>query len=349
MKYIPFLKIKLNEILALSDLDEVASKEILPFFDIPKPYELDEESVSANIDKAKGYLTKYWGTTKSFIIDSYDIPDHIKLNEYHNYHRVLEVLNDFNFIPTIGLNRHPFHLKAVRKCVTLKKISKLALRLVPEDFEDYSIIKERLNKVLDMFKELSIFLIFDCRVIIDDDSSDRLLLNLTEFIKDYESIGTHEKIILTGSSIHANIAEHLESGRNKMIKRFEWHLFNSLLKKISIQIIYGDYGIVSPEYTDANISLNIIQRVSTPKLFYANEEVIHLFRGHSLKLDPRGNKQYFDLAKILIKQSYYRGKKYSIGDGFIEEKSREIGSPSSQGNWYRMLNNSHITYVCKSL
>ncbi|UOG51006.1 hypothetical protein MAL00_19990 (plasmid) [Leptospira noguchii] len=81
----------------------------------------------------------------------------------------------------------------------------------------------------------------------------------------------------------------------------------------------------------------------------ANNRFFHIFRGKAFKTSPRGFKQYFDLAKILVKKFYYRGEHYSIGDRFIFDKSKENGNPSSQENWYRMLNNSHITYVCRTL
>ncbi|TGM99675.1 beta family protein, partial [Leptospira yasudae] len=78
---------------------------------------------------------------------------------------------------------------------------------------------------------------------------------------------------------------------------------------------------------------------------YTDGDSIHIFRGKSLQLDPRGRKQYFDLAKKIVKAKYYRGKSFSNGDLFIYEKSLEIKNPSDQGTWYRKLINSHITYI----
>ncbi|WP_229303273.1 beta family protein [Leptospira sp. mild_001] len=349
MKYVPFLKLKQNEALALKDLNENDSQSILPFFDIPKPEILDELNIIKKIDQAKKYITKYWGKDKLFYIDNYDIPDQIEIQNNHNYKFVLDSLDEFNYIPTVGVNRSPKHLSVTKMCINKKKLSIVALRLIPSDFEDYAIIKDSLNDIIDNFKNYKIHLILDNRIINDKKSAKQLFKNITQFLNDYKIKENHEKIILTGSSIQANIAEHVETGKYKKILRYEWILYNLICHKMNTHFIYRDYGVVSPDYTDSDIEPELYQNVATPKIFYAHNRSFHIFRGKAFKTSPRGFKQYFDIAKILVKKFYYRGEHYSIGDKFIFDKSKEKDNPSSQGNWYRMLNNSHITYVCRTL
>jgi hypothetical protein len=344
VKYYPFLKLKKNELLCLKDLEDNISASIIPFFDIAKPQVLSEASVQKSIDSGKKELFRHWNSENAFYIDSFDIPDSIEINEQHAYKYVLEELSEFNLIPVIGLNRHSHHRYHAEKFINDTGIAKIAIRLTPDDFSDFTLIEVDLNLLLEPFDKLEKHFIFDCRLILSEDNVNSLKRDMLAFIDELDI--EYSKIIFTGSSISAKIGDHSQTNEQISIPRFEWKIFKAV-KKIHSAINYGDYSIISPNYSDANIAPELLRNLSTPKIFYSSKDETHIFRGSGFTASRRGQKQYFDLAKDLVAKKYYRGKEYSVGDNFIFEKSEEIGSPSSQGNWYRMLNNCHITYVCR--
>ncbi|TGM10269.1 beta protein [Leptospira selangorensis] len=350
MKYSPFLKLKLNEILAIRDLDEGVYKELMPVFDVPKPYNLNESEVMKSIETGKKHLIRYWNREKLFFLDSYDITDSIRINGMHVYKHVLNEFGDFNFIPILGINRHPDHLSAVVEHLKKSSITSVAIRLTTDDFSDFSLIQSELSELIQKLGQIKLLLILDSRLINSEGAKKDIVRDILNFLPKVLSQFSFEGIIISGSSINANVGEHSDTNSEVSIERFEWQIFEDVKSAIpSLKIIYGDYGIVSPNYSDADIELEFIQNVATPKVFYTDRNLIYLYRGGAFKTHRRGRKQYFDIAKRVVSQSFYRGSNYSSGDRFIFEKSLEQGSPSGQGNWYRMLNNSHISFICKEL
>lgn len=349
MRYYPFLKLKQNEVFALKELEESVLSQLTPFFDIAKPQKnISADSVMHSIATGKSYLERHWNAEKAFYIDSFDIPDTININGAHAYKYVLDELSNFLLIPVIGLNRHIEHIQHALNFIDTNNLTKVAIRLTPDDFSDYILIEDELDQLVNQLHNISIDLVLDCRLIQDENEANSLMEVITEFISDIGNNYQFEKIIFTGSSISANIADHIETDEYLSIPRHEWDIFTTLTDVLP-SLAYGDYGIVSPNYSDANIDPKLFRNISTPKLFYTEDNITHIFRGESFKSSAEGQNQYFTLAFNLASSTYYRGSGYSFGDNFIYEKSQRIGSPSSQGYWYRILNNCHITYICNDL
>lgn len=347
--YIPFLKLKQNEIYALYDLRKEAHDKLTPFFDIPRPQEINNQSVKSAVDTGIKHLNNKWNIEKEFYIDIQDIPTQFSCDNQNTYQYTLDQLNDFNYIPVTGINRHADHNKIVLSSLSNSLCNSSCIRLTKDDIEEFTFIEDEL---VDLYKSLSIKpidLVLDMRFISDLEIKKRLLSSLQNFIPELLENLRFRRIILTGSSISSDFNHHSSTNTDSITERFEWTLYNEILNSSDMKITYGDYGIVSPDYTDANIPVELIQNVATPKLIYTSEDFFHMFRGGNFRTHKRKRNQYFDLAKKIVSLFEYRTSAYSIGDKFIYDKSLELGNPSSQGNWYRMLNNSHITFICKEL
>lgn len=350
MKYYPFLKLKLNEILAIKDLSPEISEIITPVFDIPRPQKLTALTVAQAIESGKENLARHWIPDKEFFLDAYDIPDHIRIHGSHVYQYVLEKFKSFKYIPIVGLNRHQDHFKAVIHFLNELHFKKVGIRLTWDDFVDFSLVKQEISSVIEKLDGLNITFIFDSRLIVNEDTKQKIINDIIKFAPSLIKEFSVEELIISGSSIDANISTHLSTKSETSISRFEWDIYLVTSNTLGSKLVrYGDYCIISPNYSDANIESELIQSVSTPKVFYTEESIIHMFRGGAFKTHPRGRDQYFDIAKKLVNKSFFRGPNYSFGDKFIKEKSKQIGSASSQGNWYRMLNNCHMSFVCKDL
>src|SRR5688572_22738941 len=212
MKYFPFLKLKQNEIAALNELEDAILDEVTPFFDIAKPQKnISAESVAKSISSGKKNLLKNWNKEKPFYIDSFDIPDNIKIDNAHVYKHVLDELREFNIIPVVGLNRSDEHLHHTLSFLNEYESLRVAIRLTPDDFSDFDFIQNEFDELIELLDEsenVSIDLVLDCRLILDEVSASALTQSITEFLTEIEDQYTFNNIIFTGSSISANIADH---------------------------------------------------------------------------------------------------------------------------------------------
>lgn len=351
-QYHPFLKLKKNEILALKDLSKEVRSVIKPVFDVARPDEPSSKTIQSSINSGIADLLRHWDKGQQFYIDCRDLPT-VSIESVHMNHYLLGRLNQegFNFIPIFGLNREESHNTSSAEFFRDYELDILAIRLEYDDIQDFELIEDEIIDIIDKCESATeAHLLIDMRFIPDKITFTERASAINEFISDLEEshIAFVNKLIVTGSTIAANANHHTKPGEETVTERLEKLLYLEV-KEDHPEVFYGDYGIVSPEYSDADISPDLFQNVMTPKVCYTGEDVYYIFRGKNFKVHPRKRKQYFDIAKRVVALDEYRGPKYSDGDGFIYEKSKEIDSPSSQGNWYRMLNNAHFTFIVNSI
>lgn len=345
-KYIPFLKFKQNEIRALKDTLESSLDCITPFFDIPR--DLQENSVDKikkTLNSGLKELTKKWPNEKSFYMDCMDIPT-LTLSDGSNiYYHILKhtLAENLRVIPVIAFNRDPSHNTAVETILNEYSLKNVAIRLDRQDISDPDDFLDNLSDIRLNFKEINVDLFLDIKIIKSEAEMNEQISEILNFKsqidlkKDFEI----SKISTPSSSIKYTFSPPKKS---KKIKRFEGIIFETLKKPID-NMTYSDYGIVSPEYADSAIPANIMQRVSTPKVIYTEKFTYQTYRGGSFESHPRRKNQFHDIAREIVSSPEYRGSAYSSGDKFIHQKSLTDNNPSSQGQWYRMLNNAHFEYI----
>ncbi|MCB2386352.1 beta family protein [Thalassolituus alkanivorans] len=346
-KYYPFLKLKQNEVAALGSISSNILSDLTPLFDIPKTEKESPTTAQTSVEKGIKFLNKSWDKSKNLLIDCKDIIT-LSVNNQHIYDYTISRFKEegFNFTPVLALNRDKGHNECVQKHHTQAPFSKIAIRLERYEIDDFYTCEAELSALLAHFQGCNITIIIDIAVIHGEKDAQRLITPLTDFIQDISTSNTinYSTIVFTSSVISANFNEHTPAKKSSKLPRFEYFLYEQL-RRLESNLIYGDYGIVSPEYSDSGLPIEFIYQMSTPKLIYTGRNEYYIFRGGSLKTN--GNKQYFKLAKEIVSLEEFRGAHYSSGEKFIDQKSKEIGSPSSQGNWYKFLNVSHITYIVK--
>jgi len=354
--YTPFLKFKQNEVAALADFYKSNDDIAIPFFDVPRPQENDAANIinriNTGIKQVDRNLKDY-----EFYIDNYDLDDSIELLGLGQYEYILQGVSHLNVIPVVAFNRHHAHNKYALKHVSSKGC-KVAVRLNQEDIESYKLTR---TSLLNLWKEITIanpneiHLIIDFRVITSELTA---LKNIAvNFINSFCSEFNVDRIIVTGSSIPAVITSILKPNSSKIIDRFEWHLYQdispALSKIISNKLIYGDYGLISPDYSDTELEFWLMQTVASPKAFYTFSTNFFVLRGGAFKTHPDGYRQYFTMADSIVSMKFFRGEKYSSGDKYIFDRSSKTttkiskgGSPSS---WLKATLSSHLKYIVDSL
>lgn len=348
--YYPCLKLKINEIGALKNIEKSCLSNITPVFDIPRNIKDgdSEKSAMKYINNAIKKMDKWWNKSKPFAIDCYDLPT-LKDQAGNNiYKRVLETLesNGYNLIPVVALNRDRSHNDAVQYLYQSKKYEKIILRLDLDDISDYSTCSSDIEDIFAAFSHSRFVIFLDIRFIKSEKQLTQIKALCEEFVSDFKSNHSDrsDEIVVSSSSIPAYVSK---PNSQLEIHRHEKDLYYSLKEDIP-DLIFSDYGIIGPDYTDALIPDHLMQEVSTPKLIYTSCDVYHVFKGGSFKRHERARNQFHDLADNVCKLDCFRGPEYSTGDKFIYSKSITNDNPSSQGHWYQHLNIAHMTYIIKS-
>ena len=322
--YFPCLKLKANEIGAIQNIEPSLLCKITPFFDIPKNIKEgdSEESALKYVNNAIKKMDKWWNKKKPFAIDCYDIPTIKDQSGFNIYKNILQVLSDYdyNIIPVIALNRDASHNIAVKHIHASKKYEEIILRLDIDDISDYSSCRDDIEDLFSYFNQSKFTIFLDIRLIKTNEHLRQVQKICKEFIFDFnlDHNKRNDKIVISSSSIPAYIAKPKDRIK---IERFEKDLYFHL-KTEEPRIIFSDYGIIGPDYTDNLIPDYLMQEVSTPKLIYTCHDIFHVFKGGSFRRHERGYNQFHDLAAEVCNLDCYRKSGYRGRSKFCVSQSQ---------------------------
>jgi len=286
-----------------------------------------------------------------FYIDNFDLDDDIELDGISQYSAILASFIDFKAIPVLALDRHATHnisafnyLEVIGGCV--------AIRLQPEDIESYSITKGKLTSIWNKLTEIGtdgVHLIIDLRYI-DEATVNASALKIVNFLKKFTIDFSVEEIITTGSTIPAIIGNLIPTDTSVNVARREFAMWKQVTTASNLNtVLFGDYGVVSPDYADIDLDPRLFRRISTPKAFYPYGQMLFAVRGISFQAHPAGNGQYFLIADSIEQQIFFRGKPYSYGDQYIFERSSKSSKKpekaGSAGSWVKATLTRYITFV----
>lgn len=347
--YVPFLKLKKNEILSLKILDGNVLGNITPFFDIPRIKDMGEEDFKKRIEMGVKDLTRHWDNDRKFYLDTFDVDQDLRPDGLCPFSYVRQALEKFNFIPVAGIDRDDEHLNSVREHLDEMETKVIAVRFLPNDFESYDLIKEEIEDILGglIGKCDKIDLILDCRVVVANRAisiAEEAVAFTERFCKDY-AVGN---VILTGSSIPASIADIVPTNSETYFPRYEiqvWKAFNASFNQELTNTVFGDYGVISPEYSDIDLDARMLATVASPKAIYTLEGQHYAVRGSRFRTHADGYGQYFNLARQIASKDFFRGPHFSSGDEYITQKSQNIPKAGSPQTWIKNTLNSHITYI----
>ncbi|MFZ6774832.1 beta family protein [Undibacterium sp. SXout7W] len=351
-KYVPFLKLKVNEVGALNELADDLKATIVPFFDLPRKKEgMTAEEFCALTEKSARSVERNLSDFGAFYLDNFDIEDTVKVNGTDNYQFVIDRFCKTNFIPVIGLDRTFARNQLVFDAKKSGQINanQIALRLQAEDIEEFALVQ---SEILDLFNLGSgLFeqwiLIIDNRVCIEIDAGKRAA-QLLSFVPACLKAIPFDEVVVTGSSIPASIGDVIGTNSEGVHERQELSIFQPVIEKIrNGKISFGDYTIVSPLYSDIDIPPEALRNVTAPKIAYSYGKVHYIFRGGQLSSHPRGNLQYNDLAERLVSMEFYRTPPYSFGDHYLNEKANGRGKGVTPSSILKPTINAHITYMCR--
>jgi hypothetical protein len=349
--YVPFLKFKTNEIAALSVLEEDLKVVLTPFFDAPRKTNMTEAQAVGMVDTIRKKTLKHLSSFPEYYIDDFDIDDGVMVDGHVFYEYLMSELADFPVIPIVALDREENRVNTVFQMKSSGTISSdiVAIRLQREDFESYALVESDFNELLEQCKAdfERVDLILDTRVSSEGQGAEKA----EEVVQFLNTLHQHypdefRRVVVAGSSIPARINQLLGTEEDKVLNREELFIYDHVIDSSNRQgICFGDYGIVSPYYSDVVIPAGALRNITAPKIVYSFDGHFYIRRGGALSTHADGATQYNLMCADLITMAFYRGRHNSFGDTYIYEKANNHALGVTPSSILKPLINAHITYM----
>lgn len=340
--YAPVIKGKLNDIKAVSSVSYDWVSKIKPVFELP-PF-AESESPEEVLGRFAARLAKYYPARPCYV----DFPLLKAGATTSNGQSVLATayaqLNalGINFEPVYGFDRDDSLWNLV--IAQGAKSGGMLLRLSLDDLEFA-------NDTLDQIQDLTLRglntahmdVLLDCRALGSVASTVASAELVSVFLDNLATSFRVRKAIVAGSSALKTVAQ-IEKNSCGVILRNELSLWaNVRVRNLPLEAIYGDYGVIHPDFTDLTPSQHI-----NGKIRYTHGKNFHIFRGHSLAQDDR-YEQYRQLSHKVMHSGVFQGNAFSRGDRYIYDCATGSASTGNAGTWVMNDLNHHFTYAVQQM
>lgn len=353
--YVPILRWKQAERLALRNLSEEDRKRITPlieitpkFFDVPAEGEkkgIEPEPARVLEGRAK-MLLESWGCEPFFLdlghIDGKAPPIRGKL---HPLLHIAETVRSHglykpHLVPVIALSRTEEYQSAVSSVVALDGHG-ACLRLIATEVLD-STFARRLQAVLRKLKleKSSVDLLLDYQKFDDQKPPFKVLFDKLP------NLGSWRSVTVASGAFSKDLQEYKPG--NHLRPRKDWLSWNQqALSDPNIQRrpSFSDYTIQYGRYDEPPENPN-----ASASIRYTLEDDWLIMRGESInKKDGPGRAQWTSHAILLRDRKDFYSANFSYGDAYIFEMSNKTGKHGSLMTWLRAGINHHMTVVSRQI
>ncbi|BFI60740.1 hypothetical protein KD5_04900 [Yersinia pseudotuberculosis] len=356
--YVPIIKAKPGEFMALTKLKDQYSQKIFPFFEVPKITDKTKELASL---RGSNQLTRdYLDLIASGISNSckssamfFDLfewkPDIYVETGEHTYSYMYRNLSakGLSVYPVIGFDRWPDtdYKNAIKSLIVPEGIT-YCLRIDSvslDDAYDVDYFVDTINEIMGELrlsgKELMILLDFGDVTRKSIVSLQADMQHLLKIIKEFEC----DAILIAGCSFPILINDAVKNeDSTDFVERREMITWKILSEEYDMKLIFADYGIRNP--SGAN---DIITKHVNGKIRHTINNKYFVARGHSKQKGNKGE-QIYDLAHTIINSPFYLGEGFSWGDERILACSRKELRGRAQ-DWISFDTNHHISFVVEEI
>ncbi|HEY3452541.1 MAG TPA: beta family protein [Myxococcales bacterium] len=351
--YVPILKAKAGEFSALKSLSVTARRAIMPLLDIqPIPWNWKEgapaKTPEAHLDSTAKNIAKVWKGGTPILVDFFDLP--LKTRTTPGTHPVDHLLHalhasSVDAIPTVGLDRDTAFEDAVGRASAATG-GRVAIRLLEEDISSAEKTCRGLRRLLAASKSKpgTTSLLLDFRGLDSDridDASERAL----EMIAAANRLGPWAQIVVAASGMAKAEMSQITTNSEAELERVELSLWKNIIlfDKSKRRPLFGDYGIVDPEFADPKDPRTLNP---SAKIRYTLGQTWIVLKGHSYKSDPE---QFHRLASSLQSRKEYWGLGHSWGDDYIYKCARKQTGPGNLTTWVGVDTSHHLEFVSSQI
>jgi hypothetical protein len=350
-QYVPCLRWKQGEYLALSRLTPATKQFLKPLIEIPEiGYDFETHSESKTIDEHLAKLARRveanWGLEYCFVDIHLIGPSERMKTGQHPLAFVFDELRHkvIMAVPVIDLKQDSDCQSAISEITSIDKRGACARINIEEA------AKNDLRNSLDSLLHKYHIGTNECDFILDLGAPNFVPIDgfaslLTGLINRIPYLNEWRSFVLIGTSFPKSMAE---VPRDLSIRpRYEWQLYKLLIEPLSasgIRIpIFGDYAINHPDV----ISLDMRLIKPYASLRYTIDDSYLIIRG----LNVRDHKyhQYREMCRELTRSKYYCGENFSQGDKYIEDCAQGVASTGKLTTWRWVGTNHHLEKVVRDI
>jgi hypothetical protein len=343
--YTPVLKGETNDLKALGKVPAAYRASQIPVLEMPRPVDaLQLEKVVTTF----GSRIRKYSSQQRFAADLMPIAPGADLKGIPAIRFALSLLRNLGlkFVPVHGLDRESDLWDEVAGHAG-RTGSDVLFRLDVEDIEDP---EASLGEILSLTKSAGIgaervVLVADLRSLHGIDAL-QLSMRYQEvigFAAAALSTANFGRVSVAGSSLPKTVVTVPEDGVADF-PRHEYLFHLSATAELGPDsLAFGDYGVVFPDFSVKAPAIH-----ANAKIRYARGDRHVVFRGHSLRKEPKF-RQYHDLAGRVLSDSAYMGRDFSYGDEYIWRcANRECGT-GNLGTWVEVDMNHHLVQTNQML
>lgn len=335
-RYVPILKWKSGEQIALAHLRPEHKTVIIPFLELVNP------QTPAEILKQLEGCYDFPVYIDTSMIDQED--------EQHLTTLMQEAKNAEKEIYPVVYYEDFTELADQLSNLTNRMLLRVS---VPEEIDgpDYSTI---FSKVVNWKQGKQVFLdvMLDLYVLADERKAKVLYSELKSVINKHLATNpVFDRVIIAMTCFPENLSS-LPSGESKFFKRYEIKIFQKLLHEVSndhikSRLLFSDYGVT--KFTDTDIDFSQMRYGPLPKIRYTTPEHYWVLKGAKNRVTDTWIRSRQDMASEILNSKYYYGENFSFGDLEIKERALEKKGPGNNTNWVAIDANHHITVVIEEL
>lgn len=364
--YVPILKWKQGEYMALSRLDDDIKAKIIPLLEVPViGFDFAANKVAKTLDEhlslfPKRY-TKHWGKGRAFIDTALVERDKGQNIQYLNDgRRAIKFIFDsiqegHDAVPVTGITRDEEYQSIVKNIISTRN-SGVCIRIGLDDLFGDGIAALLLRLDVECEK---------CDLILDLGSPNfsdiqSLAQMIDASVSEFRQLGNWHSMSVCGTAFPENLSG-LKMGGG-IISREEWLLFSALFKKMGGEKVpnFGDYGISHPIAPEGDM------RKWSPaaSIRYTLDTEWFVAKGMRVRPSPSDKKkqsenedfefeggygQFQELCGLVKKQQRFSGETFSAGDKYINGCAAGKEKTGNLTTWRWVGNNHHITKVVRDL
>lgn len=350
-QYIPCLRWKQGEYLALYHLSSSTKTMILPLIEVAEiGYDFETQEDRHSLDEhlkdfAKRVMDN-WGKDRCFVdLRLIGYEQRLADGKYSLDHIFDDLrLEGVSAIPVIGHKPDSLVLTAIRNILAQDKRGlcvRIGLEAAAKDNLGLSIDRLLDNCRID-FQSCDLIVDLGAPNFVPIDGFSRILTSIISQLphlyrwRSFNIIGTSFPPSMSGVGLGLSI-----------IPRNEWRLYKKLvqyLRESGLRIPnFGDYVINHPQVL--LLDMRFVKPFASIK--YTIDDSWLIMRGNNVR--DHGYEQHRDLSKAIVESKHYSGQDYSNGDRYIYDCAKGKGGPGNLTTWRRVGTNHHIEFVVREL
>ena len=349
--YVPCLRWKRGEYLAVRQLSETIKCAFTPLIEIPEiGWDFEKETEAKTIDEHLAPLAKRiyekWGRQFCFV-DLHLIGSNERMaTGIHPVCFVFDGLRERKClaIPVTGLDRNNAYQQEVKTTLNKDK-NGVCLRIsIGQDTKGS--LKSEFDSLLSRLKVKP----KSCDLIIDLGAPnfvppEGFSKAIQAIMRTFPYLYEWRTFTLLGTSFPETMAG-IKKGGN-IVPRLEWLLYKLLVvnfQKAGLRIpAFGDYAINHPKVLEKD--MRMLKPFVTIR--YTIDNGWYIVRGENYK--DFGLKQYHELSRQILDSKYFFGTAFSWGDSYIQECANRSDRPGNLTTWRQVGTSHHIEKVTRDI